>query len=191
MKIQAPSDSELLEAFKSGDHGAFRRIWERHAGALRRFLRAHFGPDVACDDLLQEAFLSLAQNAGLIRDSGVVRSYLMIAVRRIGFIERRKVQRRGWVGLEAARHVAGPDVDHEQRETLARVHELFERLSPRKRAAFFAYCVEERTVVESAKELGVSAATIQRDLRAARRLAARCVTSRAASRGGASRPLRA
>jgi RNA polymerase sigma-70 factor (ECF subfamily) len=178
--VHSPSDRELLDAYKAGNDAAFQRLWDRHAGALRRFLRSHFGPDIACDDLLQEAFLSLSQNAGLLRNPGVVRSYLMIAVRRLGFIERRKVNRREMVELDAARHVEGPIVDHDLRETLGTVYEALGRLSPRKRAAF-VHCMEEHTVPESAAKLGVSTATVQRDVRAARRFALRCLAARSSS----------
>jgi DNA-directed RNA polymerase specialized sigma24 family protein len=98
----------------------------------------------------------------------------MIAVRRLGFTERRKLQQWDLVGLEAAQHVEGPVVDHEWRDALARMYELLERRSPRKRA-LFVHCLEERTIAEASKELGVSLATAHREVRAVRRFAVRCI----------------
>ena len=176
--VHTPSDSELLEAFKAGDRAAFQGIWDRHAEALRRFLRAHFGQDFACEDLLQEAFLSLAQNADAIREPRLLRAYLMIAVRRLGFIERRKIQRRALLEIEAAQDFEGPMVDHEKRETLARVQHLLKRFPPRRRAAFVCYCLQERTIAESSNALGISPATVVREVRAARRALQRWIGTR-------------
>jgi RNA polymerase sigma-70 factor (ECF subfamily) len=163
-----PSDTELFDAFVAGDAAAFAQLWDRHAPPVRRFLRSRFGSRVASEDFLQEAFLSLAQNRGGIRDPRMLRHYLITAARRMAFIERRREKLREQLELAVSTDSSARSVDHESRETLRKLHDLVERLSPRRRAAFTLYCIEQRNIVESSKKLGVSPATFRRELEAAR-----------------------
>lgn len=48
-------DATLLAASAGGDRDAFRALFERHAGPVRRYASARVGPDLA-DDVLVETF---------------------------------------------------------------------------------------------------------------------------------------
>src|SRR6186713_2792858 len=119
-----PSDTELFDAFVAGDASAFARLWDRHAPKVRRFLRSLFGPSVAVEDFLQEAFLSLAQNKGSIRDPRMLRTYLFTAARRMAFIERRRARLREQLELAVSIDSPARSVDHDSRETLRKLNDL-------------------------------------------------------------------
>lgn len=163
-------DAELFSAYLAGDVSAFSALWHRHAQALRRFLRLQFGARVASDDFLQEAFLSLVQNAGRIRDPSTLRHYLLTAVRRLAFLERRRVTQREVEWSEVPGDLAAVlPVNHEAREVLSQLSSALERLSTRRRAVFVLICVEQHSAREACAKLGISPATLRRELRAARR----------------------
>src|SRR5262245_8477547 len=113
--IDTPSDTELFDAFVAGDAAAFALLWDRHAPKVRRFLRSRFGPSVAVEDFLQEAFLSLAQNKSGIRDPRMLHHYLMTAARRIAFIERRRAKLREQLELAVSLDAPSGSVDHDSR----------------------------------------------------------------------------
>ena len=56
------SDGQLLEAFQKGDAGAFTTLVQMHQGSLIRHARAILGHGNAYEDVVQEAFLRLAQS---------------------------------------------------------------------------------------------------------------------------------
>jgi len=57
-----PSDFELLTRFQRGDTSAFAQLVERHQAALLRHAQALLGSGSPFEDVVQDAFLKLAQN---------------------------------------------------------------------------------------------------------------------------------
>ena len=55
------SDGNLLTAWKGGDSQAFEALVHRHQGPLLRHARAWMNDWRSCEDVVQEAFLRLAQ----------------------------------------------------------------------------------------------------------------------------------
>ena len=56
------SDVELLERFQAGDSDAFGTLVRKHQSGLLRYARALLGSSSSYEDVVQEAFLKLAQN---------------------------------------------------------------------------------------------------------------------------------
>jgi RNA polymerase sigma factor (sigma-70 family) len=94
---EAAADSELLRRVRSGDEGAFRELYSRHATlahalAYRLVRQAHLA-----EEIVQEAFLALWRTPERYDGSkGSVRSWLMGAVhnRAVDAIRRERSQRR-------------------------------------------------------------------------------------------------
>lgn len=59
--MSQPSPSELLARHRAGDRAALEHLVERHQGVLLRIARALMGPAAGHEDVVQEAFLRLAQ----------------------------------------------------------------------------------------------------------------------------------
>lgn len=158
-------------------HQGLQLIFEEQRGPLLRYLRVHGAGDAA-EDLLQELWLKLAAApAGPIASP---RNYLFRAATNL-MIDRRRseaqAQRRDieWSGLAdrlpgSAANDPGPDRQLDGRRRLARVEQELARLPPRALAIFRAHRIDGRTQREIAAAMGLSASTIESDLRTVYRL---------------------
>ncbi len=54
-------ETKLLDRFREGDTRAFAELVRRHQGALLRHARSLLGAGSSCEDVVQDAFLKLAQ----------------------------------------------------------------------------------------------------------------------------------
>jgi RNA polymerase sigma-70 factor (ECF subfamily) len=63
-----PTDEHLMIAFARGDEGAFRTLFQRHAGATLAFLHASTANREAAEDLLQETFARVCRHRDDWRD---------------------------------------------------------------------------------------------------------------------------
>jgi RNA polymerase sigma-70 factor (ECF subfamily) len=153
-------------------HQGLQQIFEENRDQLLRYLRAHGAGDAA-EDLLQELWLKIAASPpGPVASP---RSYLfrsatnlMIDRRRSeGQAQRREIE---WSGLAdrlpgSAANDPGPDRDLDGKRMLALVEAELARLPDRALSIFRKHRIEGRTQREIAAELGLSASTIESDLR--------------------------
>ncbi len=163
----ALDDAALVQAAASGDGRAARVIWDRHSPAVRATLRRIMGPQADVEDLLQEVFLRLFRQVGALREASALRAFLLgIAVRVVGSeLRRRRVRR----FLRLTDSGTLPEVeqgpaDHGARQSLDRLYEMLENLSPESRTIFALRYFEGLQVNEIASTLGVSLATAKRRL---------------------------
>ncbi|MCA9715625.1 MAG: sigma-70 family RNA polymerase sigma factor [Myxococcales bacterium] len=77
-----PDDREELAAWRAGDRGAGKALFERHYGAVARFFRNKAGD--AWAELTQRTFLALLETLPRYRGDGTFRGYLFgIAYRQL------------------------------------------------------------------------------------------------------------
>ncbi len=158
-------------------HQGLQLVFEANREQLLRYLRAHGAGDAA-EDLLQELWLKVATSpSGPIASP---KSYLFRAATNL-MIDRRRseaqAQRRDqeWSGLadrlpDSAANDPGPDREIDGRQKLAFVDQQLSGLPARAVSIFRAHRIEGRTQREIAAEMGLSASTIESDLRMAYRL---------------------
>ena len=158
-------------------HHGLQQIFEEHRGQLLRYLRAHGAGDSA-EDLLHELWLKItASPPGPV---AAPRSYLFRAATNL-MIDRRRseaqAQRREieWSGLAdrlpgAAANDPGPDRALEGRRRLALVEAELAKLPPRARSIFRRHRIDGHSQREIAAAMGLSASTIESDLRMVYRL---------------------
>lgn len=151
--------------------------FEENRDALLRYLRAHGAGDAA-EDLLQELWLKItAAPPGPVVNP---RSYLFRAATNL-MIDRRRseaqAQRREveWSGLAdrlpgSAANDPGPDRQLDGKRRLHLVEEALAQLPARALAIFRQHRIEGRTQREIAGSMGLSASTIESDLRMVYRL---------------------
>ena len=158
-------------------HHGLQQIFDDHREQLLRYLRAHGAGDAA-EDLLQELWLKISS-----LPSGPIaapRSYLFRAATNL-MIDRRRseaqAQRREveWSGLadrlpDSAANDPGPDRTLDGRRKLAMVEAELSKLPPRALSIFRQHRIEGLTQREVAAALGLSASTIEADLRMVYRL---------------------
>jgi len=140
-----PAEPRTLEA-----------LYRRYAAWLRRALKRRFGADAA-DDLVQEAYLRLAQS----RQAKVIEHpkalLLRIAVN-AGVDRQRYAQRRSGAGLAIAREDPAGEVDHDD---LLILKEAILGLPPILRDVFILSRFEGHTYGEIAERLGISVKTVE------------------------------
>lgn len=160
-------------------HQGLQQIFEEHREQLLRYLRAHGAGDAA-EDLLQELWMKTAASPpGPIASP---RSYLFRAATNL-MIDRRRSQAQSqrreieWSGLAdrlpgSAANDPGPDRDLDGRRRLALVEAELAKLPARALSIFREHRIEGRTQREIAVAKGLSASTIESDLRMVYRLLA-------------------
>lgn len=156
-----------------------QQIFEENRGQLLRYLRAHGAGDSA-EDVLQELWIKVAATA-----SGPIaspRNYLFRAATNL-MIDRRRseaqAQRREveWSGLAdrlpgSAANDPGPERQIDGRRRLGLLEAELAKLPPRALSIFRQHRIDGRTQREIAAALGLSASTIESDLRIVYRLLA-------------------
>lgn len=154
-----------------------QQIFDEHREELLRYLRAHGAGDAA-EDLLQELWMRfVASPTGPI---AAPRNYLYRAATNL-MIDRRRsemqAQRREleWSGLTdrlpgSAANDPGPERDLDGRRQLALVEAELAKLPRRAVSIFRQHRIDGRTQREIAAAMGLSASTIESDLRTVYRL---------------------
>jgi RNA polymerase sigma factor (sigma-70 family) len=73
------SDAELLEAWRAGDLGAGKTLFERHIAVVSRFFRNKIGDER--EDLIQRTFLACVESRDRLRDGGAFLPYVLRVAR--------------------------------------------------------------------------------------------------------------
>ncbi len=158
-------------------HQGLQQLFEENRESLLRYLRAH-GAGEAAEDLLQELWLKAASHPG--GPIASPRSYLFRAATNL-MIDYRRAEVQGrrredeWSGLadrlgNAVAKDPGPERGIDSQRRLATVERELAKLPPRALAIFREHRVEGRTQREIAARFGVSASTVESDLRQSYRL---------------------
>jgi len=71
-----PTDEQLMIDLRGGSRGAFEALFERHEEAVWRFYRRRLREPSRAEELLQEVFLAILQNAPRYEPRASFRSYL-------------------------------------------------------------------------------------------------------------------
>jgi len=158
-------------------HQGLQLVFEQHREQLLRYLRAHGAGDGA-EDLLQELWLKIGTGpSGPIANP---RSYLFRAATNLMIDHRRsdaQQQRRDveWSGLtdrlpNSAANDPGPERELDGRMLLEKVQQELQKLPPRALNIFRQHRIDGLTQREIAAGMGLSASTIESDLRTVYRL---------------------
>jgi RNA polymerase sigma-70 factor (ECF subfamily) len=147
---------------------------EAHYKPLWRFLRRMGVEESQVEDATQQVLLVFAQRGDEVAP-GLVRSFLFGTALRVASDFRRKRQRTvPVVDLGALREIAHPAPDAEQQTAQGELRQLLDRildeLAPELRAVFVLAELEETTMAEVARVLGIPPGTVASRLRRAREL---------------------
>ena len=86
-------ESALVARARGGDDRAFRTIFDRHAGAVRRFLRDQLGDAATADEATQETFVRAYGRLGSLRDGDKLLPWLFGIARNVA-LESLRARRR-------------------------------------------------------------------------------------------------
>jgi len=90
-----PDDDALVESSREGDPRALAILYERHAGALFRYLLHRSSDRVIAEDVVQESFLRILERRGRYEGKGRFRSWLFTVGTRLAQDRERTRRRRG------------------------------------------------------------------------------------------------
>lgn len=90
----APTDADLVEAWREGDGAALETLVRRYQGAVYRLLLRATGDATAAEDLSQKAFLKAISRLHRLRGSGAFKSWLFRIA--LNLAKNRHRNRRRW-----------------------------------------------------------------------------------------------
>ncbi|MDD9940050.1 MAG: sigma-70 family RNA polymerase sigma factor [Myxococcales bacterium] len=160
-------DMELLNAWRSGDEGAGKRLFERHFDAMYRFFRSKV--ERGAEDLVQQTFLSCVHNKAQFRADCSFRTYLYrIARSRLldGFRKSQRTPEGVNVDeMSIAEMRTSPSSWLANKEERRALHQALERLPLDLHMAIELFYFEELSASEVAEALEVPEGTVRSRLR--------------------------
>jgi RNA polymerase sigma-70 factor (ECF subfamily) len=167
----AAADLAEVRAVAAGDQDAFARLVDRESPRLLRFALGMLGSLEEAEDVVQESFISLWENAERWRPEARLGTWLHAVCynRAVDRIRRR----RDFVDDSVLGEIADADETAEQglvrAETVSSVREAVERLPHRQRTAILLFHFQDLSQKEAADILGVSESAFESLLARARR----------------------
>ena len=96
-------ESLLVARARTGDAGAFRRLFERHGPAVRRFLRDLLRDGAAADEATQETFVRAFHRLGQLRENEKMLAWLLGIARNVCHEELRRRRHQGLLSASEVR----------------------------------------------------------------------------------------
>ncbi|MEX0746470.1 MAG: RNA polymerase sigma-70 factor [Rhodothermales bacterium] len=161
-------DPELARRIRQDDREAFRRFFERYHGLLYGYLRRrNVDPDM-CEDLLQNAFVTIWERRKEIDEGKSLRAYLFkIAYNRALNHFRDSMKFAGDEELASTPSTADPESGARYAMMQETLRNVVAQLPEKRRAVFELCFLEELTYREAADVLGISIKTVENQMGAA------------------------
>jgi RNA polymerase sigma-70 factor (ECF subfamily) len=169
-----PSDEQLVERAKRGDHDAFAALYDRRHGAIYRFALQMTGRLDIAEDVTQETFVALAHDLSRFDPlRGTVPGYLYGVARNLIL---RRVERNRETLLDEAQNTAaqeeGPLAGMLQTEAVETVRRAVLALPARYREVVVLCDLQELNYEQAAVAMGCPVGTVRSRLNRGRALLA-------------------
>jgi RNA polymerase sigma-70 factor (ECF subfamily) len=155
-----PSEA-VLAGCRAGDQRAIEELFRTHAALVERVLYRLVGPVADLEDLVQTVFLEAISALARFRGEASFKTWLLGIAAHVGqhYLRAGRVRRHVPLDLVPEDAVRG-DVHHDraldERRLALALHELLDRIAPKKRIALLLYVVEGHSVEEVAALMGAS-----------------------------------
>ena len=161
-------DRELARRIRDSDREAFRSFFNRYHGTLYGYLRRRVADPAVCDDLAQQAFVTIWNRRSEIDDRLSLRAFLFKISYNAALNHFRDTSK--FVGdeqLSETPAAGNPDMTAEYAMMQETLREVIEQLPERRRAVFELCFLKEFTYRETAEVLGISIKTVENQMGAA------------------------
>jgi RNA polymerase sigma-70 factor (ECF subfamily) len=164
------SDEQLVACAVAGERGAYDELYRRTVDLVWRRLTHLLGPDPDREDITQQIFLEVFGRLHRFRGEARFRTFLwrVTVNNAIDHLQRRR-ERPPAFSPEAFELVidreASPEERAAQRQRLALVCGLLDRIKPKKRVAFVLRVIEGLPLEEVAEMVGANVAAVAQRVR--------------------------
>jgi RNA polymerase sigma-70 factor, ECF subfamily len=158
--VNEPSEQNLARC-RAGDSQAIEELFRSHAAQVERVLGRLVGPVADLEDLVQTVFLEAISALSRFRGEASFKTWLLSIAAHVGhhYLRAGKVRRHVPLDLVPEEELRG-DVQHDrqldERRLALQLHQLLDRIAPKKRIALLLYVVEGHSVEEVAALMGAS-----------------------------------
>jgi RNA polymerase sigma-70 factor (ECF subfamily) len=164
------ADQALVGRALGGDRGAFDQLYRRHVDAVWHRLTRLLGPDPEREDLTQQVFLEVFGRLDRFRGEAKFRTFVCrVAVNMaIDHLDRRRRRPQPLAPEDFALVCdagASPEQQAEQRQRMALVWTLLDRIKAKKRVAFVLRVVEGLSLEEVAELVDASVPAVAQRVR--------------------------
>jgi RNA polymerase sigma-70 factor (ECF subfamily) len=163
---QVPSSEpseRVLAGCRAGDLKAIEQLFVEHAALVERVLYRLVGPVADLEDLVQTVFLEAISALSRFRGEASFKTWLLGIAAHVGqhYLRAGRVRRHVPLDLvPASEEAMRGEPQHERRLDERRLalalHELLDRIAPKKRIALLLYVVEGHSIEEVAALMGAS-----------------------------------
>jgi RNA polymerase sigma-70 factor (ECF subfamily) len=172
-EVRSPTDAELLEGVRGGDLEPLGILYDRHHQQVRQFVRRATAGDAEADDIVHEAFLTLASLAERYDGRASARPFLLGIAAQLVRQHRRGVARflqvlASFASSTGERSVRTPEDTASATEEMRRFEQALARLPEEKRLVVLMIEREGLSGDEVAKALGIPLNTVWTRLHYAR-----------------------
>jgi len=168
-------DRALVSGCRAGDPASLDRFFRTHVDYVERVVARLVGPTADLQDLVQTTFIEALQSFGRYRGEASLKTWVARIAVHVCLHQLRSGVRRN-VSLELVPPTSEPedparraDGELPLRQLARRLHELLDRISPKKRVAFLLYTIEDYSLEEVAALTGASRAATKSRIWFARR----------------------
>jgi len=167
LRVIQRDETGLVQALREGHRDAPTALWHRFGQRIHRLVLRTIGPDVAVEELAQEAFTRLLERIPTIRHDAALEGFVVaVTLNTVRLELRRRRRRRFFSALFTSDEPVADDPS-----VRLEVKQLFEELGTltvEQRLAFTLRHLEQLELTEVAQAMGVSLATAKRRLAEAR-----------------------
>jgi RNA polymerase sigma-70 factor (ECF subfamily) len=169
MTASSPSDAELIDSARAGDHGAFERLMRSHLDAVYGHALRFFGDQATAEDAAQEVWVKVYRAMGDFDGRSAFSTWLYRVTRNVclDMFRRGKRQASPVDPLELPQIPSGEFAD--ATATAADLERAVAALPPEDRDAFNAVALFGLTYADAGTVLGVPAGTVKSRVSRARR----------------------
>jgi RNA polymerase sigma-70 factor (ECF subfamily) len=170
-------DPAVVAGCRAGDAASLDAFFRTHVSYIERVIARLTGPTPDLEDMVQTTFIQAIQSFSRYRGEASLKTWVTRIAVHVALHQLRARGVRRTVPLELVPDADEPhddrrpaaDTEAANRELAQRLHELLDRVAPKKRVAFLLYTVEDYSIEEVAALTGASKAATKSRIWFARR----------------------